>query len=70
MKYRYGCDAIDELAKLGTLNEAMSYNPEKADDILDEFRTLYKNLPENIKKQWWLQEKDWYWFLNHCGRDL
>ena len=69
MKYRYGCDAIDELAKLGTLNEAMSYNPEKADDILDEFRTLYKNLPENIKKQWWLQEKDWYWFLNHCGRD-
>ena len=69
MKYRYGCDAIDELAKLGTLNEAMSYHPEQADEILDEFRTLYKNLPENIKKQWWLQEKDWYWFLNHCGRD-
>ena len=70
MKYRYGCDAIDELAKMGTLNEAISYHPEKAEEILEEFRRLYRDLPENIKKQWWLQEKDWYWFLNHCGRGI
>ena len=67
MKYRYGCDAIDPLAKLQTINEAVYYAPEKSEELIDEFRTIYSNLSEHIQKQWWLQEKDWYWFLNHCG---
>ena len=70
LKYRYGCDPIDELAKLGTLNEAISYNPNKSGDLIEEFKTLYRDLPENLKKQCWLQEKDWDWFLKHCGWGL
>lgn len=67
MKYRFGCDAIDPLAKLQTINQAVYYAPENSEALIDEFRTIYSELPEHIKNQWWLQEKDWAWFLTHCG---
>lgn len=70
MKYRFGCDAIDPLAKMQTINEAVYYAPENSVALIDEFRIIYSELPEHIKNQWWLQEKDWHWFLTHCGWNL
>ena len=67
MKYCFGCDAIDPLAKLQTISEAVYYAPEKSEEMIDDFRKTYSELPEHIKNQWWLQEKDWEWFLTHCG---
>lgn len=69
MKLRFGNDAIDPLAKLQTINEAVYYEPEKAAELIEEFRTIYSELPDHITKQWWLQEADWYWFLKRCGWD-
>ena len=69
MKFRFGNDAIDPLAKLQTINEAVYYEPEKAAELIEEFRTIYSELPDHITKQWWLQEADWYWFLKRCGWD-
>ena len=69
MKLRFGNDAIDPLAKLQTINEAVYYEPEKAAELIEEFRTIYSELPDHITKQWWLQEADWHWFLKRCGWD-
>ena len=37
LKFRTGADPYDALAKLGTVNEAVEYNPEKAKELAAEF---------------------------------
>lgn len=70
LKYRTGADPIDALAELGSVNEAVLYDPEKAMELADAFMTAYTNLPEILKQQPRLSESDIEWFLNHCGWKL
>ena len=67
LKYRTGADPYDALAKLGTVNEAIEYNPEKSKEIVLEFMEGYKQLEETIKNQPRVNEADAEWFLQHCG---
>ena len=67
LKYRTGADPYDALAKLGTVNEAVEYNPEKAKEIVLGFMEGYKQLEETIKNQPRVNEADAEWFLQHCG---
>ena len=69
MKYRYGCDPIDDLAAMTSLNVAVHYSPEKAEEIIGAFKARYRNLPEIISRQHWLSAPDWEWFLNYCAWD-
>ena len=70
LKFRTGADPIDALANLGSVNEAILYNPEKAAELAAEFIEGYNNLPEILKKQPRLNSSDIEWFLNHCGWNL
>ena len=70
LKFRTGADPIDALAKLGSVNEAILYNPEKAAELTSEFIEGYNNLPEILRQQPRLKEADIEWFLNHCGWNL
>ena len=67
LKFRTGADPYDALAKLGTVNEAAEYNPEKAKELADEFMEAYLKLDEIIKNQPRVNETDVEWFLQHCG---
>ena len=69
MKYRYGCDPIDDLAAMTSLNVEVHYSPEKAEEIIGAFKARYRNLPEIISRQHWLSAPDWEWFLNYCAWD-
>lgn len=70
LKYRTGADPIDALAKLGSVNEAVLYNPEKAGELAASFIESYSRLPEILKQQPRLSEEDIQWFLGHCGWSL
>ena len=70
LKFRTGADPIDALANLGSINEAILYNPEKAAELAEEFLKGYENLPEILKKQPRLNSSDIEWFLTHCGWNL
>ena len=70
LKFRTGADPIDALANLGSVNEAILYNPEKAAELAADFIKGYENLPEILKQQPRLKEADIEWFLTHCGWNL
>lgn len=70
LKYRTGADPIDALAELGSVNEAVLYNPEKAGELAASFMESYSRLPEILKQQPRLSEEDIQWFLGHCGWSL
>ena len=67
LKFRTNADPIDDLAMLGTINEAVLYTPEKAQELTEAFMKNYNNLPEILKKQPRISEEDIQWFLVHCG---
>lgn len=67
LKFRTNADPIDDLAMLGTINEAVLYAPEKAQELTETFMKNYNNLPEILKKQPRISEEDIQWFLAHCG---
>ncbi len=70
LKYRTGADPVDALAELGSINEAVMYSPEKAGELAGKFMENYKNLPEILKTQRGINEKDIEWFLRRCGWNL
>ena len=70
LKFRTNADPIDDLAMLGTINEAVLYTPEKACELTEAFMKNYNNLPEILKKQPRINEEDIEWFLVHCGYNL
>jgi hypothetical protein len=70
LKFRTGLDPYDALGKLGTINEAVIYEPESAADLVAEFMTDYARLEEVLKGQPRLKEEDVKWFLVHCGWNL
>jgi hypothetical protein len=67
LKFRTGADPYDALARIGTVNEAVEYNPEKAKELTAEFMEAYFKLDEIIKNQSRVNETDAEWFLVHCG---
>ena len=67
LKFRTNADPIDDLAMLGTINEALIYSPEKAHELTEAFMKNYINLPEILKRQPRISEEDIEWFLRHCG---
>ena len=67
LKFRTNADPIDDLAMLGTINEAVLYAPEKAHELTEAFMKNYNDLPEILKKQPRINEEDIEWFLMHCG---
>ncbi len=67
LKFRTGADPYDALAKLGTINEAVEYNPDKAYDLVSDFMESFRNLVEILKNQPRINEADIDWFLQHCG---
>ena len=67
LKFRTGADPYDDLAKLGTINEAVEYNPEKAAELVAEFMDAFGRLDEVLKNQPRINEADVEWFLQHCG---
>ena len=70
LKFRTNADPIDDLAMLGTINEAVLYSPEKAHELTEAFMKNYSNLPEILKKQPRISKEDIEWFLAHCGYSL
>ena len=70
LKFRTGADPIDDLAMMGTINEAILYAPEKAAELADAFMKNYSKLPEILKRQPRISEEDIQWFLKHCGWEL
>ena len=70
LKYRTGADPVDALAELGSVNEAVLYNPEKAGELAASFMESYSRLPEILKQQPRLKDADIEWFLGHCGWSL
>ena len=70
LKFRTGADPIDDLAMMGTINEAILYAPEKAAELADAFMKNYNELPEILKRQPRIKDTDIEWFLGHCGWNL
>ena len=70
LKFRTGVDPVDDLAMMGTINEAILYSCEDAKALAELFMTNYKNLPSILASQPRLNEEDIQWFLTHCGWNL
>ncbi|MGI6231377.1 MAG: TIM-barrel domain-containing protein [Prevotella sp.] len=58
---------IDELALLGSISESAMYFPERHEQLIQQFNSLYQQLPELLKRQklntetseWFLKQVDW-----------
>lgn len=67
LKYKDpGIILIDELGKMGSINEALLYSPKKATELINEFNKSYNELPEILKKQK-LDNERAQWFLQSIG---
>ena len=66
LKFRTGADPIDDLAMMGTINEAILYDYMNAQAHVEAFMKNWENLPQILEKQG-LKETDINWFLQHCG---
>ena len=66
LKFRTGADPIDDLAMMGTINEAVLYDHTNAPSHVEAFMKNWQNLPFILAKQG-LKEDDIQWFLQHCG---
>ena len=66
LKFRTGADPIDDLAMMGTINEAVLYDYMNAPVHVEAFMKNWENLPQILEKQD-LKETDINWFLQHCG---
>ena len=70
LKFRTGADPIDDLAMMGTINQAIMYAPENAAVLAEAFMENYLNLPDILRKQPQINESDMEWFLSHSGWNL
>ena len=70
LKFRTGADPIDDLAMMGTINEAVLYSYENAPALVDAFMQNWQKLPEILARQPRMKEADVEWFLQHCGWNL
>lgn len=68
LKYRDAYLVMKEdFAKMGSLNEAITYSPEKAKELITDFWTNFERLPDVLKDQglnddninWFLQQINW-----------
>ena len=66
LKFRAGTDPIDDLAMMGTINEAVLYDFSNALAYVEAFMNNWQNLPAILAKQG-LKEDDIQWFLQNCG---
>ena len=70
LKFRTGADPIDDLAMMGTINEAILYDYMNASCHAEAFMKNWESLPEILKRQPAVGEDDIKWFLDHCGWNL
>ena len=70
LKYRTGVDPIDDLAMMGTINQAILYSYMDAPALVEAFMKNWETLPEILSRQPRLKEDDARWFLQHCGWNL
>ena len=67
LKYKDpGIVLIDELGKMGSIKEAMLYNPKNVNELVNQFNKSYSELPEILKKQK-LDNERIKWFLKSVG---
>ena len=70
LKFRTGADPIDDLAMMGTINEAILYDHMNAPAYVDAFMNNYRKLPEILERQPNMNKEDIGWFLTHSGWNL
>lgn len=67
LKYRDAYLAMKEhFAKMGSLGEAVTYNPERIEELVSEFWNSFERLPEILKEQG-LNEDNSNWFLKQIN---
>ena len=67
LKYKDpGIVLIDELGKMGSIKEAMLYNPKNVNELVNQFNKSFSELPEILKKQK-LDNERIQWFLKSIG---
>ena len=70
LKFRTGTDPIDDLAMMGTINEAILYDYMNAPALVEAFMKNWQSLPEILARQPRMEKNDIEWFLGHCGWNL
>ena len=70
LKFRTGADPIDDLAMMGTINEAILYDYMNAPALVEAFMKNWESLPEILARQTRMEKNDIEWFLGHCGWNL
>lgn len=67
MKFRTLIDPYDDLAKMGTVNEAAEYDPSAVPALVSEFMTSFQKLDEILKAQKNIKAEDVELILHDCG---
>ena len=70
LKFRTGTDPIDDLAMMGTINEAILYDYMNAPALVEAFMKNWQSLPEILARQPRMEKNDIEWFIGHCGWNL
>ncbi len=70
LKFRTGADPIDDLAMMGTINEAILYSYTDAEALVEAFMKNWADLPQILERQPRMSDADREWFLEHCGWNL
>ena len=70
LKFRTGADPIDDLAMMGTINEANLYDYMNAPALVEALMKNWQSLPEILARQPRMEKNDIEWFLGHCGWNL